>query len=410
MAEEEATVQDLVVLGGKITVDDATMDDILDKLKLLNYEVEFCQSHRPAFKVLHRTYFVQGATNENASNQFYYFTSLVSWLMGLAGHKFPPPGQYDDPNAASTNILTELRVMGLSVANLSPNKLRSGSGEAVLTILSLLVDKALMSKGFSFRPVEYHMEKYTEQGAPEDRSTGGLGDNNEIDDHVEIDSDEDDEVYVHAGGVKVTKDETNQLITSQVSAEQWHMEVERVGPQLQVRAEEMKDWRARIEGANTLLKAVDKMYPDVKTMLLRMGDDLEKSVDRIQKREQTLGQQFSEHVEDYRMKLRELNSTQENFNQASGNVAQLSQELNQVSEMLDNTKREIEEREAKISDTTPLMQIKEAVTKVRSEIKQMALRIGVVQHTVLHYTLRQSKVQREGRSATQYDEDSEFTL
>jgi hypothetical protein len=37
-------------------------------------------------------YFVQCGSTENASNQFYYFTSLDSWLMSTAGHKgFPPP-------------------------------------------------------------------------------------------------------------------------------------------------------------------------------------------------------------------------------------------------------------------------------------------------------------------------------
>lgn len=399
----------VITLGSNPPVDDATMDDILDKLKLLNYEVEFCQPYK--FKPLNRSYFVKGATNENASNQFFYFTSLVSWLMGVAGHKgFPPPGQYDEPNATSTNVLTELRVMGLPVSNLAPNRVRIGSGDAVLNILTLLTDAALLARRFEFTPVQYVMDKYTELQVDSDR-TGGIGaDEDGIDDHIEADSDDGDEMYVYAGGThaKASKDETAAAITSQVSAEQWHLECERVGPLLQVRSEEIKDWRARIEGAQTLLKAVEKMYPDVKTMLTRMGDDLQKSADRIQKREQTLGQQFGEYVEDYRLKLRDLSTTQDAFNQTSANVAQLSQELNQVSESLDATKRDIEDRESKISDTTPLMQIKEAVTKVRGEIKQMALRIGVLQHTVLHHTIRQSKVKREGR--TEYDEDSEFTL
>lgn len=410
---EGQAVQQLITIGGQVNIDDATMLDLLDKLKVLNYETEFCQAHRPPFRVLHKTYFVQGGSTENASNQFYYFTSLVSWLMSTAGHKgFPPPGQYDDPNATSTNILTELRVMGLPVTNLAPNRVRTGSGDAVLTILSLLADKALMAKAFSFRPVEYTMERYEEM-ADDDRAGGsGMGEDVDIDDHVAVDSEDDDEVYVHAGGSRQTRDDSNQAIVSQVSAEQWQLEVERVGPQLQVRSEDLKDWRARIEGANTLLKAVEKMYPDVKTMLQRMGDDLEKSMDRIQKREHSLAQQFSEHVEEYRAKLREMNSSQDLFNQASQSVAQLSQELNHVSESLDSTKREIEEREARISDTSPLMQIKDAVSRVRNEIKQMSLRIGVLQHTVLHYTLRQSKVKREGQRSAEaaYDEDGEFVL
>ena len=412
MAEEEPSstqTQALQVLGGQPYIDDCTMEDIIEKLKLLNYDKEFCQSSRHPFKLLHRTFFSQGSAADNANAQFYYFTSLVSWLMGLCGHKgFPPPGQFDDPNATSTNILTELRVMGLPVANLAPGRIRQGSGEAVLTILTLLADKALMTRGFNFRPVEYSMERYDELADPMADGAADV-DSNDIDDNVAVDSDEEDDVFVSVGGVKGARDESSQPIQSQVSAEQWNLEVERVGPLLQVRSEEIRDWRARIEGAGTLLKAVEKMYPEVKMMLQRMGDDLEKNKDRIQKREQTLAQQFQEHVEEYRVKLRELNTAQETFNQANQNVSQLSFELNQVSEQLEQTKREIEDRENKISDSSPLMQIKEAVATVRSEIKQMSLRIGVLQHTVLHYTLRQSKVKREAGSH-EYEDEAEFVL
>ena len=416
MADEEsrgveATVQ---VLGAAPVLDDRTMEDVLDKLKLLNYETDFCQSQRPPFKLLSKTYFANGSTNENASTQFFYFTSLVSWLMGLCGHKgFPPPQQFDDPSATSTNILSEIRAMGLPGTNLAPSRLRAGNGDAVLQVLTILADKALLSKGFGFRNVDYSaMDRFVEGAAPTEDVNTAQDDPAEIDDRIDVDSDDGEEMFVFKPhSAKGGRDESTQMIVSQVPAEQWRLEVERVGPQLQLRSDELRDWRARIEGATTLLKAVEKLYPDVKTMLQRMGDDLEKASDRVQKREQTLSQQFAEQVEEYRGKLRELNSVQEGFNQASQNVAQLSVELNSVSESLENTKREIEDREAKISDTSPLMQIKEAVTKVRAEIKQMSLRIGVLQHTVLHYTLRQSKMKREGRVATtEQDDDAEFVL
>ena len=415
MAEDEPPQQQHAaqMLGSAPILDDGTMEDIIEKLKLLNYEIEFCPTGKPPFKLLTKTYFAQASDNANA--QFFYFTSLVSWLMNIAGHGgFPPPGQFDDPNATSTNILTELRAMNLPVGSLAPNRIRQGNGDGVLTILVLLVDKALLSRGFAFRPVEYLVDRLEDEANITSEQTGDFGsrDDDEIDDTVGVDSDEEDEVYVAVGGVTKQKDQDQ--ITPQVTAEQWNLEVERVAPMLQVRTDDIRDWRARIENANTLLKAVEKMYPETKMMLQRMGDDLGKSKDRIQKRETTLAQQFSDHVEEYRVKLRDLNSTQESYQQASQNVSQLSVELNQVSESLEQTKREIEERETKISDTSPLMQIKDAVSKVRAEIKQMSLRIGVLQHTVLHYTLRQNKQKRETNAEHYNDEllpaDDTFVL
>jgi len=47
-------------------------------------------------------YFTQQSANPN--EQFYYFTSLFTWLLQLMNVKFERPGQFDDPNAVSTNI------------------------------------------------------------------------------------------------------------------------------------------------------------------------------------------------------------------------------------------------------------------------------------------------------------------
>ncbi|KAH9578456.1 Intra-flagellar transport protein 57 [Trypanosoma melophagium] len=400
MSREEVQTQPtrLNENGSGVIVDDGTMEDLIDKLRLLRYEADFCPQVKPPFKPLSKYYFSGPSSIDNPNAQFHYFTSLCSWLMGLCGHSFEPPGQFDDPTATSTNILTELRAMNISAPNLAPNRIRQGNGEAVLTILSVLADQALLKKGFNVRSIDYtNVEKYDElDGVTETDDENAVGE--EVEDNVMIESDGEDEVYVRATGEKSSKEDTGIPVESEINAEEWNLEVERVGPLLQVRSDGVQDWRSRIESATVLLKAVEKMYPEVKQMLQRVGDDLEKSKDRIQKREQTLAQQFSEQVEDYRVKLRELNTSQDSANMANQSVQQLSAELNQVSGLLDQVKRDIEEREAKISDTTPLMQVKDAVTKVRAEIKQMSLRIGILQHTVLHYVMKQTKAKRERSS------------
>ncbi|KAG8346394.1 putative Intra flagellar transport protein 57 [Trypanosoma vivax] len=380
-------------IGKGVIIDDGTMEDLIDKLRILHYETDFCFSVKPPFKPLGKYYFCGASTVDNPNAQFYYFTSLCSWLMGLCGRKFDAPGQFDDPNASSTSILMELREMNITAPNLAASRIRQGFGEAVLTILCLLADQALISKGFCIRAVDYsNIEKFDElDGVTED---GGDNIGDEVEDHVLIESEDDDELYVRALG-RSSKEDTGVPVESEINADEWNLEVERVGPLLQVKSDGMQDWRSRVENASILLKAVEKMYPEVRQMLQRVGDDLEKSKDRIQKREQTLAQQFSDQVEDYRVKLRELNSSQDAANIASQSVQQLSAELNQISGLLDQVKQEIEEREAKISDTTPLMQVKDAAVKVRAEIKQMSLRIGILQHTVLHYVMKQTKAKLE---------------
>ncbi|KPA76741.1 hypothetical protein ABB37_07571 [Leptomonas pyrrhocoris] len=376
-------------------VDDSTMGDIIDKLRILNYEIDFCRAVRPPFSPLSPFYFSGSSSVDNPNAQFFYFTSLCAWLMKLCGHQFDAPGQFDDPNASSTTILAEMRSMNISIPNIAPTRLKQGSGEAILAVLSALVSAALKSKDYHYEAMDYSfVEKYDELASVADAEDDQGED--EIEDNVVIDSDDDDEVYVRAvTGNKQTKTDADRPPTPKVDVEEWRMEVERVAPLLQVRPLAIDDWRSRIESATVLLKAVEKMYPDVKLMLERLGGDMEKSKDRIQKREQTLAQQFSDQVEDYRVKLRELNTSRDAANVAQQSVQQMTVELNQVSELLDQTKRDIEERQAKISDTTPLIQVKEAVVKVQAEIKLMSLRIGILQNGVLQHVMRQTKARRE---------------
>lgn len=378
-------------------VDDSTMSDIIEKLRMLNYEVDFCPLVKPPFVPLSPFYFSEPSSIDNPNTQFYYFTSLCAWLMRLCGHNFEQPGQFDDPNATATTILAELRSMNVSVSNVAPNRLKQGSGEAVLSVLSSLVDATLKQKNIAVAPIDYSKVGKYDELADIANEEDDQGDGNEIEDNVVIDSDDDDEVYIRAvNGSKQSKGESDLIQTQGVSAEAWNMEVERVAPLLQVRPGNVDDWRSRVESATVLLKAVEKMFPDVKQMLERLGGDMEKSKDRIQKREQTLAQQFSDQVEEYRVKLRELNTSRDTSNVANQSVQQLTVELNQISEILDQTKRDIEDRETKISDTTPLIQVKEAVAKVQAEIKLMSLRIGILQHGVLHNVVKQTRARREG--------------
>merc|ERR1712141_965784 len=62
------------------------MEDLLDKLKLLNYEEEFVKDMR--MRPLNRHYFV---LQTNPGEQFYLFTSLAAWLVRKTGRNFDPP-------------------------------------------------------------------------------------------------------------------------------------------------------------------------------------------------------------------------------------------------------------------------------------------------------------------------------
>jgi hypothetical protein len=45
----------------------------------------------------------------------------------------------------------------------------------------------------------------------------------------------------------------------------------------------------------------------------------------------------------------------------------------------------------KVSDVTPLQDIKESLQRIRGEIRQMDMRTGVLQQTLLHYKIKTSR-------------------
>eukprot|EP01007_Sphenomonas_quadrangularis_P002505 NODE_403_length_1531_cov_146.529690_g296_i0.p1 GENE.NODE_403_length_1531_cov_146.529690_g296_i0~~NODE_403_length_1531_cov_146.529690_g296_i0.p1 ORF type:complete len:451 (+),score=136.15 NODE_403_length_1531_cov_146.529690_g296_i0:96-1448(+) len=395
--------------AAEVIIDDSTMDDILDKLRLMEFETKFCQAK--GFKHLTHAYFARPAANPN--EQFFYFTSLTSWLMTECGSPWAAPGQFEDPNATSTNVIYELKNMGFNVASIQPGKLRQGHGDAVLLTLTLLCDKALKKKGFEFAPPVYAPDNYDEEVDVEDDGTPET-----VDDAVFYkDSDSEEEEYYVGGRPRQTEcdeeDNTGEIKAS-VDPEQWRMELERVAPQLKLdRRQDMKDWRSHVDWITTLMKTIDKVFPDAKVTLEKCAEDISKALEKIQKREQSLSTQFEGQVEQFRAHKKDYNAVNENFKVTSESVNHLASELNQITDMLENVKAEIQSREEAMTDTSPVVKIKEAMQRIRHEIKQMELRIGVLQHTVMLHKIKQAQLKpgahQHGQNAEHADAEG-FSL
>lgn len=68
----------------------------------------------------------------------------------------------------------------------------------------------------------------------------------------------------------------------------------------------------------------------------------------------------------------------------NGRISELSNELAVVSETLEEQKARMDEIGSGMTDAKPLVSIKQALAKLKGEIKQIDLRTGVIQHTLLH--------------------------
>ena len=58
---------------------------------------------------------------------------------------------------------------------------------------------------------------------------------------------------------------------------------------------------------------------------------------------------------------------------------------------LEDRKAELDERGSNISDSSPVVRIKAAIKNIKSELQQMSVRIGVLQHQLLQVMMAKSR-------------------
>jgi intraflagellar transport protein 57 len=120
-------------------------ENALEKLKILNYENEFCgDKGRKPFSRIH---FVFPA--KNLSTQFDEFMDICGWLCTVCSSnpEMFKRDPYDDPNTVANKLMLALRQLDCRLS-FPAQKLRTAHGEAPCSVLEFLTDKALATKNF----------------------------------------------------------------------------------------------------------------------------------------------------------------------------------------------------------------------------------------------------------------------
>ena len=406
------------------TLPEIAMENVLEKLKLLDYEAGFCAPAKPPWPLLDATTFAIPSPANNQNAQFFHFTSLTAWLLSKAGRSFPTPQQFDDPNTTCTNILTECKALGFAAPSFAPTKLKQGFGDAVCGVLEGLTDLVFERSGYKFKKPEYKAEPELEPEIVNDEdpalgTAAGGADAAKIDDDVEAEDDYEEDAYVQpsaaaaaapsgpaadggsygaaAGGAAMPDDEATALMVSTVDAELWRQEVERVAPQLRVTTvADAKDWRSHVEQTHHYHRGIQKSFPEAKSALEKVRLAVEDSVEKLGTREKYINHQFENLTSEYRSVREQLGVVQEKYNRNAEVLAEKTNELARISEELEAVKLTMEERGETISDTSPLVKIKQAIKTLKAELQQMEVRIGVVEHTLL----QKSVTSLQGKAAS----------
>lgn len=349
------------------------MEEILERLKILNYEREMPGS----FKPLTHTYFA--IASGNPTEQFHYFCAVCAWLMQMQRIQWRAPSQMDDPNSAVSALFSQLQQIG-APTNYPPQKLKQGYGEHVCSVLKHLLDAL---------PIDFKRATYTEELEYEEAA---------VDEDAEVDVDdmadevgaadvEEDEYFGGGGGEGGAGENTkltDSILDTTVDPAAWQVELERVTPMLKMQIlSDPKEWRNRLVNTKTHQQTVASLAPETYAMLDKLSEDMERTLKAVKASEVKLNQQCKDQVDDYQVKQDKLQEVQDEYNSKTEAISSLSNILQQVSDELAATKGRMDERGTSMTDTSPLIKIKSALSRLKDERKEMDVRIGIVTHTLV---------------------------
>lgn len=182
----------------------------------------------------------------------------------------------------------------------------------------------------------------------------------------------------------------HQVLQANVDPKEWLLEVERVSSRLKVTMpNDSKEWRTHLQQTKQYKQVIENQFPASKVQLDKLTAQLSQAMDRIKSKENFINTQFDHRAVDYRQQQEELTQVQQQYTELNEVVMNLQIELKNVSEELDMVKNEMEEKSSTVTDTTPIVKMKDAFKRLRADTRQLEVRIGVVSHTLMQAKLRQ---------------------
>lgn len=306
---------------------------------------------------------------------------VLDWLQHTAEWD-----EYDDPNTVITNMLVVLKKIGVEVTGV-PGKLKQGYGESVCILLHRIL-KEVLRQNF-----EWQTPAFPDEGYAEEADVDSDAEIHSVDEDDMLDDGEEDELMYQEQPLEKPdedSDDEHQVLEGSIDPKEWLLEVERVAPKLKIQIpNDSKEWRSHLEQTTGFKLAIDKQFPSAKNQLEKLSKELNAELETIRSKENFINSQFDHRALDYRHQAEELAQVQTQYTELNEVVMNLQNELKTLSEELEDVKSSTEEHSSTVTDTTPIVKMKDAFKRLRVDTRQLEVRIGVVSHTLMQAKLRQ---------------------
>lgn len=205
---------------------------------------------------------------------------------------------------------------------------------------------------------------------------------------------------------------TRSVMKPTIDAKQWSEEYEQMLPQLRLAnrmlEESGNNWRIRFDELKKRNNLIRSEFNQCNDGLGKLELDVQKNLDRLESRERYVQEQMDALCNELLAYRSELNRSMENYQQINGGVISKSRRLAELSETIQKVKAETERKEASINDKTPLVAIRQALTKLRLEINEISIRLGVAFRNVMHQKVAKTEQKSDYKNLlnSAYPQDS----
>lgn len=356
------------------------MDDIHEKLKLLNYEQKFCipTGRGPLSKV----YFSQEI---DKTEQLRCFSDIAHWLMSLKQAK---PLAYlskkIDPEKIVSNLVADIKTFGVKIPEFfSIESLKNGFGESVCYVVNDLLNKELIRQDYKFNMpivIENGVECYGDPPEPmefyEEIRAGT--------DYFEDKWEDDDVEEVVVEKKDDNKEEKEDIVVNNINPEDWEAECLRVQKRLVIQ----DNFNLGDDSRGVFRNKIKEIYKTIKDFwqansekfLITKSEELENTLDRIQSFEKKLNREYqsdltkAKEITSQKLKIKDL------CDKKRSHISNLISTSEEIEEKLDS----LSSNSSSIS-SNPLGPLKKAHTTLKKDLFSLEMQISIARHAKDRY-------------------------
>lgn len=133
-----------------------------------------------------------------------------------------------------------------------------------------------------------------------------------------------------------------------------------------------------------------QLADDAQSQLKKIQHDVTFAMDKIESREKHLNQDLRQMIEQYKNISVDEGNQQQQLKQTQAEVADFEKQFDRLNHEYETTKIQMEQRGQTMSDGSPFINLKKAITRIKEEIVQMNLEISVMQHSIDRDIIREN--------------------